>query len=1570
MTMIQRIKNYLFYPRFHFSRFQFNLVALFFLTVGFIAGSYLTLSKIFPNVFALNDTAKTWTFNTANAGSYTTSLTTVDDSGAHPTGGTVGANELTNPAFASDNSSWSVAAVPPSGWVEVPGNATFGTSNFLAMKYEAKCAATSDPTTGLTSPDTGYNTYSDSGTPCTSANSKQVVSVASGYPIANISHTNALTRCSAVTLNGNAVHLMRNDEWMTVARDAEAQASNWSLGSVGSGYLFAGHNDNSPGKARVASTTDTGNNRCAYTDGDPGTEAPSSCPTNTAAGTSGTVGNQVRTFSLSNGAVIWDIAGNVWEHVQRSTNNAGDDTTVMNPLPACTDNAAAWGWCQYGSTTTPYVSSWTSSVVRDYVGPLSTSYNSSQGVGQVYTYKNGTSRSTTVFLRGAYWFSTSGAGAFALYLNWPAGNTYYLGGFRCASDPVAISQSFSSSSGRAGGGDTVTIGSISDGKIYQSVNVGDTSTYDFSVYVKRVDQGVVDANVAQLYYGGNTVSSATYEAVGSYWYKLSGTVTGVASAVDTGLLVKAGQSVIVDDLTLSKQGTYSVYTTSAYSNAQVNTWDTFCEGTLSGSTCTTDATYSGNSAIKYQICTDDGSTCESGSSWKYWDGSAWQTASNATTHVNTAAQLTQTAMQALPIASQKISVKAIFTFGGSDVPYLPHISIGLTTDTTPPNTNASAIAMTRSNGGTSVTSNGWTKNDSPYFSWTAGADNSGGSGLKGYCLYLGTDTGGNPATAKGLLGTSPVSTAGTTCQFIVSATSIDFATSSYKGSTWLSTSSSPYYFNIKVIDNSGNVYTGSSAQFQFRFDNTAPTNTSYISCASGSFSNVADMNFSWPTSGGVASSDSNAGLLGWQYQINSTSGTWLGTTTESTLGVNNYIPTSESSRTLTVAQDGGSIVSGNNIVYFRTVDAAGNTSSDGTIRTCNLSYGGAAPAFGGTDTVTVTPATSTSNSYALSWPAATPANGQTVTHYYYMVNTSPPSTLSTLQGNATTYIDNSTSRTVAATALANVNKGSNTVYVVAIDDASTPNYSPSNYITGTFTLNSTDPDNVGNLVASDSSIKSQSQWNVTLTWTAPTYQGAGNLTYRVYRSTDGSSFSYIGSTSGLSYVDNTPSSTLYYYKVYTRDGASADSSGTNAVSITPTGKWTTAPTLDSGPTAGSITTKKATITWSTSRTSDSKVQYGTTSGSYNTVEPSNSSQVTSHSIQLTGLNPGTTYYYKAKWTDEDGNTGTSDEKSFTTSSAPTVKDVSAKNIGLTSAIIEFTSKDASKVKIYYGKTTSFGGVKETSTSTNETTYTSELTGLDDGTKYYYKINTFDSESSEYEGTILDFTTLPRPKISNVRIQQVANTAQPTILVTWTTNTEVSSIVTYYPQGSPSDARDEVNVALTKGEHRMIVRGLQAQTDYILVVKGRDKIGNEAISDTQRLTTATDTRPPQISELHVEGAAIPPTTTAAQESTAQLIVSWNTDEPATSQVEFGEGTGTTYSSKTQEDSNLTFNHLVIISGLTPSKVYHLRAISKDKAGNVGNSIDTVTITPKATENALNLVITNLQEAFGFIGGLKK
>jgi hypothetical protein len=49
--------------------------------------------------------------------------------------------------------------------------------------------------------------------------------------------------------------------------------------------------------------------------------------------------------------------------------------------------------------------------------------------------------------------------------------------------------------------------------------------------------------------------------------------------------------------------------------------------------------------------------------------------------------------------------------------------------------------------------------------------------------------------------------------------------------------------------------------------------------------------------------------------------------------------------------------------------------------------------------------------------------------------------------------------------------------------------------------------------------------------------------------------------------------------------------------------------------------------------------------------------VSVHSIELTNLDPGETYYYVAKWTDSDGNTGNSVEKSFTTMPPPNVKSV-------------------------------------------------------------------------------------------------------------------------------------------------------------------------------------------------------------------------------------------------------------------------------------------------------------------------
>ena len=824
-----------------------------------------------------------------------------------------------------------------------------------------------------------------------------------------------------------------------------------------------------------------------------------------------------------------------------------------------------------------------------------------------------------------------------------------------------------------------------------------------------------------------------------------------------------------------------------------------------------------------------------------------------------------------------------------------------------------------------------------------------------------------PDNTASTLDSVHISSADTECGngagFLVSTNSIDFATTKYRGTSisrsWLTSSNTAYYIYIKTVDNAGNIADDPNVSFYFRFDNTVPNNPSYLSLP-GDWIATKSASLLWSSSGTDGPTDTNSDIAGLQYRIGS-SGTWYG---DSHTGTQDNTDLLANDGTYSTVQnpDFTNLSEGSNIIYLRTWDNAGNVSTSyisGALKINTTSP--SAPR-----NLAVTPSDNTTNSYSFTWddPSAFTGQASNLT-FCYTINTVPSSTTCTYTAAGA----NSLSADAYAT-----QPETNTLYLVARDEALNINYD--SYTSVAFTYSGSAPGIPRNADVSDISIKSTSNWKLAVSWDAPSSVGAGVTSYKIYRSTTNttcsaniSSFTQIGTSAGTSYSDTGLSQAAYYYCVKACDSASNCSAVSSTITKTPTGKYFTAASLTSGPTAGSITTKKATITWSTDRSSNSIIAFGTSSGSYGSDEVSNSSQETSHTINLTNLKAGTTYYYKAKWTDEDGNTGTSDEKTFATDTAPTVKDVAAKNIGLAGAIIQFTSKGSSKVKIYYGTTTTFGGSKEVSTSTTETTYTSELTGLEDGTKYYYKLNTFDSESGEYEGTILDFTTLPRPKISSVRIQEVKGTAQPTILVSWISNTEVSSIVTYYPEGKASDARDEVNISLTSGEHKLFIKGLFPQTNYILVVKGRDKIGNEAASDTQRVTTATDTRPPQILNVKIEGGVVPPVGGAGQESSAQLVVSWDTDEPSTSQVEFGEGTGESYAQKTQEDSNLTNNHLVVISNLTPSKVYHLRAMAKDKAGNEGKSIDSVTITPKSTQSALDLVVGNLSEVFGFLQNVK-
>ncbi len=953
----------------------------------------------------------------------------------------------------------------------------------------------------------------------------------------------------------------------------------------------------------------------------------------------------------------------------------------------------------------------------------------------------------------------------------------------------------------------------------------------------------------------------------------------------------------------------------------IASWSAFSDSsTLNGGT------------INYRLTTDNGGI------WKYWNGSAW-VVSASIAQSNTASVINSHISTFPVVLGGGIKWQAGVQGDGTQRVTLDSVTVTGIADTTPPEVNATNVVMSKTNGGPAVASNNWTNGASPYFSWTAGTD--AGAGIYGYCLYLGQTAASDPISTKGQLGASPLDTTGTPCSFIVPSTNVDLATAGYLASP-LASSNSPYYLYATAIDRAGNAVANTTTDFQFRFDNTAPSNPAFITAPSN-FISTKSATLTWQTSGADSASDANAGLAGLQYRIGASS-PWYGVSHNGAQDATDLLP-NNGSYTTQSTPDFANLIEGNNTIYFRTWDAAGNVSP--VYVTTALKINSSSPSS--PQNLTATPASNSTNYFGFSWVAPTSFAGQASNiTYCYTVNTTPT------VANCSYTAAGVTNITAGAYA---TQPGDNTFYTVAKDEAGNINYATA--ASTIFTANTSAPGVPLNPDVVDASIKSTSTWRLALTWNPPASLGAGIAAYRIYRSTDNTTFSVVATTSSTSLVDTGLSQVTYFYKIKACDSTNNCGASSPAVSKLPTGRFSESANLLSQPEVSNVTTRRATIQWVTDRTSDSRIALGTKSGSYSSDEVSNSDQVTAHSINLTNLAAGTTYFAEAKWTDEDGNLGSSDEFSFTTAPAPSVKEVSNITIGLNSTSIKFTSKGAVSVKIYFGKTDSFGGTHVLNTSTAESAYTTQLTGLDDGTKYFYKVNTFDADGNEYDSSVFSFTTPSRPHISDLRFQPVAGEPTSTQLISWTTNVPTTSGIQYGPRGTN---QQEVSDSKLTTDHQITISNLTDNTDYVLVATSRDTSGNQAVSDQQSFRTALDTRPPKVSAVTIE----PSIKGTGSDAHGQIVISWKTDEPGTSQVEFGPGSsGNTYASKSAEDQNYTRDHVVIVSDLPTSTVFHFRAVSHDRAANQATSDDQSTIIGRATDSVLSIIFNALSNIFGFL-----
>ena len=188
--------------------------------------------------------------------------------------------------------------------------------------------------------------------------------------------------------------MISNNHWQTIARNIAGVASNWSTGTVTSGELNRGHSDNAPASALVAVTDDN----------DPCNGTGQTC-------SSSTWDSQRRTHTLSNGNVIWDFAGNVFEWVT-------DNNTASNGADGymSTMSGADIRQTRYGAAS----------------GTICVSASSTPYCGMGNGWFSGTSGAIN---RGGSYAANLNAGIFTTYLNNSSSVISSAIGFRCVFVP-------------------------------------------------------------------------------------------------------------------------------------------------------------------------------------------------------------------------------------------------------------------------------------------------------------------------------------------------------------------------------------------------------------------------------------------------------------------------------------------------------------------------------------------------------------------------------------------------------------------------------------------------------------------------------------------------------------------------------------------------------------------------------------------------------------------------------------------------------------------------------------------------------------------------------------------------------------------------------------------------------------------------------------------------------------------------------------------------------------------------------------------------------------------------------
>jgi PKD repeat protein len=394
------------------------------------------------------------------------------------------------------------------------------------------------------------------------------------------------------------------------------------------------------------------------------------------------------------------------------------------------------------------------------------------------------------------------------------------------------------------------------------------------------------------------------------------------------------------------------------------------------------------------------------------------------------------------------------------------------------------------------------------------------------------------------------------------------------------------------------------------------------------------------------------------------------------------------------------------------------------------------------------------------------------------------------------------------------------------------------------------------------------------------------------------------------------------------------------------------PEIVSGPGIGDVQIDQVTIVWRTDEPADSFVDYGaaTTYGN----RAGDAALVRAHEVTLSGLEGGTEYHYRVSSTDLAGNSSTTDpagsdrwsrDLTFRTrkeedSKPPAIVRgpviiASGKN-----ALIKFTTDEPCIARLAYGTAQTLGTASEEVVYENEASvkHRIRIGHLKKKTRYVFRLTCQDAagnvleigsgrrakvvpltDAGDFAGA-LEFSTEEEEDLASPVIVEgpslLSRTADAAI-ISWKTDEPASSAVDF----GAGELTQMVSDAEYVQEHSVYLTGLEAGTIYSYQVRSVDFAGNAAtVSRIFDFTTEleADLTPPRLVAAELVSADV-----------GQAIISWTTDEPASTQLAYGAGGELDLIFFEEEFAS---EHQAVLTGLKAGTAYEYQLSFTDASGN--------------------------------------